>query len=77
MVQRLINLPLSQPNYHKEIKMIKQIAVNSGYQPNIMDKPIKKKLNKKAIHSLYPKVRTKNRINYLYLKLCVIPLQSN
>lgn len=36
-VHRLVNIPLSEDNYFKELNIIKQLAVNNGYPPNLID----------------------------------------
>ena len=53
-VHRLINTPMSEENYNLELNLIKQIAVNNGYDAQIIDKIVKKKQYKKAINLIYP-----------------------
>lgn len=53
-IHRLINIPLSEENYNKELNIIKQIAVNNGYQAKMIDDIITKKQYNKAIKLAYP-----------------------
>ncbi|KAG8243467.1 hypothetical protein J6590_045318 [Homalodisca vitripennis] len=46
MANRMLNIPMSDENRNKEIKIIKYPAVKNGYQPQIVDKMIKKKTRK-------------------------------
>ena len=41
-IHRLINTPLNHSDYLYEINIIKNIAINNGYNPNIIDKLIQK-----------------------------------
>lgn len=54
LVHRLLNIPLSKENYEKELNIIKQIAINNGYKPDLIDNIVDKKLHKKAINLVYP-----------------------
>ena len=54
MIHRLLNIPMSESDYKKEISLIKQIATNNNYNPDIIDKIIQKKKYKKAISLVYP-----------------------
>lgn len=66
---RLLNIPLSQENYEKELNIIKQIAFNNGYDPKLIDNLIKQKLYNKALNLVYPyqksQVKIYNSIIYL------------
>ncbi|XP_050519268.1 uncharacterized protein LOC126893296 [Diabrotica virgifera virgifera] len=42
-IHRLHTLPLSTAEFNKELNIIKQIAVNNDYNPNIIDKLIRKR----------------------------------
>lgn len=53
-VHRLLNVPLSSENYKKELNIIKQVAVNNGYNAGMVDDLVKKKAYKKAINLVYP-----------------------
>ena len=53
-IHRLLNIPLSPIDYEKELQIIKQIAVNNGYQPTLIDQMLDKKLYKRALKSVYP-----------------------
>lgn len=46
MIHRLVNVPMSDNNFFTELSIIKQIAVNNGYDPNLVNKILNKKLNK-------------------------------
>lgn len=63
MIHRLITLPLNKFNFQKELNIIKQIAVNNGYTPKIIDKMLNKKLYKKAINLVFPTVK-ESKNNY-------------
>ena len=58
-IHRLLNIPLSPAEYEKEVKMIKQIAVNNVYEAKLIDQMIDKKLFKQAIHLVYQTPREK------------------
>ena len=60
-IHRLINLPLSKENFEKELNLIKQIAVNNGYDPSLIDSILHKKQYKKCISSIYPTFPTTNK----------------
>lgn len=51
----VLSVPLSPANYYKEYKTIKVIALNSGYNPSIIDNFIKKK-NKIIIIYLFTSI---------------------
>ena len=61
-VHRLINTPLSEQNFNKELNIIKQISVNNGYNPNMIDKILTQKQFNKAISLVYPR-NNYNKIN--------------
>ena len=54
-INRLLNIPLSTENYKKEINILKQLAYNSGYDPNLIHTLIKKTKIKKLKKQIYPK----------------------
>ena len=54
MLHRLLTVPLQTINFNKELNIIKQIAVNNGYNPNIIDKLLKQKLYKTATQMIFP-----------------------
>nr|CAH7764687.1 unnamed protein product [Callosobruchus chinensis] len=70
-VHRLINVPMNDADYNKELNIIKQIALNNGYNPSLIDSIIKKKQFKKAINQVYPQIENKipnqtyNSITYI------------
>lgn len=51
LIHRLLNTPLSKMDYITELNIIKQIAVNNGYNTKLIDKLIWKHKNKKKGHS--------------------------
>lgn len=40
MINRLLNIPMSEQNYKKELKIIKHLANKNGYKSNIIEKMI-------------------------------------
>lgn len=62
-IHRLINIPLSEQNYNKELNIIKQLAVNNGYQASMIDQIINKKQYNKAINLAFPVLKS-NKIEY-------------
>ncbi|KAG8261937.1 hypothetical protein J6590_108507 [Homalodisca vitripennis] len=46
MINRMLNIPMSDENKTKEMEIIKYLAVKNGYQPHIVDKMIQKKTRK-------------------------------
>ena len=63
-IHRLLNIPLSKENFNKELNIIKQMAVNNGYQANMIDTIIHKKQHKKAISLVYPSSKFKDNSGY-------------
>ena len=55
---------MSTHNFDKELNIIKQIALNNGFQPNLIDKLINKKQYKKAIELVYPFTKLSNKNNF-------------
>jgi hypothetical protein len=60
MIHRLLNVPLSECNYNKELNIIKQIAINNGYNPDIIDNLCNKKSYKMAIQLVFPVLKDIN-----------------
>jgi hypothetical protein len=56
LIHRLVTLPLSKEDYHKEIDIIKQISVSNGYTQGLIDKLLVKKQGKLAVSLLYSPV---------------------
>ena len=54
MIHRLVTLPLNKVNFTKELNIIKQIAINNGYNPDLIDQILRKKSYKKAINLVFP-----------------------
>ena len=63
-IHRLLNTPLSIEDYNSELNIIKQIAVNNGYQANLIDTMIEKKLLKQALQLVYPRSKEKPKKYY-------------
>ena len=66
MIHRLTNVPLSENAFQEELNIIKQIAINNGYSPLIIEKMLTKKLQTKAISEIYPNVKNKNKEQTLF-----------
>lgn len=63
-IHRLLNIPLSLDNFNKELNIIKQIAVNNGFQTSLIDTIVKNKQYKKAINMVYPYIPLKDNNNF-------------
>lgn len=55
-VNRLLCIPLSEENYRLELDTIKQIALNNGYDPECIDKLIKKLRRDEITNLAYARV---------------------
>lgn len=55
---------MSKQNFVNEVNIIKQIAINNGYSPQLIDNLVSKKLEQKAILSVYPFVKDKEKKEY-------------
>lgn len=64
-IHRMLSLPLSKENLIKETKIIKQIALNNGYNCKIIDKLIERKENILKFKSLLPIKRENDQIKYI------------
>lgn len=64
----LINLPLTTKN-EKELNIIKQIALNNGYEVSMIDKLINKEQVTKALHSIHPNCKDESYRRYRSLNL--------
>lgn len=53
-IHRLINVPLSDSDFQKELNIIKQIAVNNGYVPSLIEQILSKKLYSKLLRRIFP-----------------------
>ena len=53
-IHRLLSTPLSTTDYNKELKIIKQIAINNGYSTNLIDKLVIKKQFILVMKKIYP-----------------------
>ena len=68
-IHRLVNVPMSQENFQVELNIIKQIAINNGYIPHLIDKMVVKKLltsNSVRISTLCKPASSKISRTYLY-----------
>lgn len=75
MIHRLISFPLSKDNFEEELRLIKQIAVNNGYKPKIIDNILQKKLFKKTINLVYP-TSTNKKCNFKTLTYIGTPTKK-
>ncbi|KAI5642939.1 reverse transcriptase (RNA-dependent DNA polymerase) domain-containing protein [Phthorimaea operculella] len=58
MIHRLVSVPMTKPNFDKELNTIKHIANNNGYETHVINKILKKKEK-----SIVSKLLYKNEIN--------------
>ena len=65
MVHRLIQVPMSKENFTKEFNLIKQIAINNGYNHKMIDSIYSRKSYKNAIKNVYPIIKEKCNYNTL------------
>ncbi|XP_072396370.1 uncharacterized protein [Diabrotica undecimpunctata] len=65
-IHRLESIPLSDLNYKKELNILRQIAVNNGYDHNIINKFIHKKRLKTLRETAFPRDLT-TKPNYVSL----------
>jgi hypothetical protein len=57
MIHRLLNIPLDKDDFDKELKIIKQIASNNGYDPNTVTNILNKKNKSLMTHKyIYPRI---------------------
>lgn len=54
MIHRLINIPLPPAEFKKELSIIKQIAINNGYDYKMVNDILNKKHYKTALSEIYP-----------------------
>jgi hypothetical protein len=62
-IERLINIPLNNGNYMKELSVIKDLAKTNGYSSRLIDNLIKKKERKYAMRRIYPLINQKEKDN--------------
>ncbi|XP_045466683.1 uncharacterized protein LOC123675373 [Harmonia axyridis] len=70
MIHRLITIPMNHDHFNTELNLIKQIAINNGYNPTIIDKILFNKQIKHALLLAYPshiKDDTKKYISLTYV----------
>lgn len=65
---RLLNIPMSHSNFNKELNILKQLAFNNGYNPNIIHNIINK-MNFKFRRRLAFNSHTSNIENLIYRSL--------
>lgn len=53
MIHRLVNTPLNKQNYNQELKTIKIIAQNNGYEPKLINNILRKHEQKQTKKLLY------------------------
>ena len=63
-IHRLLNTPLSTIYYNSELNIIEQIAVNNGYNSDLIDKMIYDYNSKQALKLVYPNNINKNKKFY-------------
>lgn len=71
-INRVLNIPLSQENYNKEILIIKQIASNHNYNSTLIDTLLTKRLNKNIQNAVYINQPTTTPTNLPYRSLTYI-----
>ena len=49
-----LHTQISDSNFQSELNIIKQIAVNNGYQPSLIDHLLNKKFYSHALKLVYP-----------------------
>ena len=64
-IHRLVNVPLSNVDYMQEVKILKVIAKNNGYNPKMIDKLIFRKNPKNYSIYIYQKLNTKSNLKLL------------
>lgn len=65
MIHRLLHIPLSTQNFDKELQIIKQIAINNGYKPNMVDNIVKNKKYKLALSQVFPSQKETNNFKIM------------
>lgn len=64
MIHRLLSIPLNEKDFLKELNIIKQIAVNNGYNVDIVNSILNKKKYKKALELIFPRQQKNNQERY-------------
>ncbi|XP_044764540.1 uncharacterized protein LOC123321102 [Coccinella septempunctata] len=54
LLERLVNIPLNEDNFNKEMGIIKQIARKNNFDNNMIDRMLNKKLHKRLLRSHFP-----------------------
>ena len=64
-IHRLNSIPLLDSDFQKELNIIKQIAVNNGYQSSLIDQLLNKKLYLQTLRLVYPIPTHKEKFHIL------------
>jgi len=67
MIDRLLNIPMSNLAFDKELNLIKNIAVNNGYPESFIDKLLFKKERSFILNSVCPGLNLKNDKKWIKL----------
>lgn len=70
MIHRLLNFPLNENNYNKEVNIIKQIAINNGYKGSLIDRLIKNKEKKMLMRNFYNNTNSSIKPNFKFINYC-------
>lgn len=69
MIHRLINIPMNQENYQKELTTIEEIATNNGYTKELIQRRLRNIKKNKALAKIYTKTKETNmkwnKISYI------------
>lgn len=80
LVHRLCKLPLSVSNFHHEYKFLKKLAIINGYHDRIIDKLIKKhmdKIQKSRLSTLFSQHKLLNQNNTVRASMTYAPSITN
>jgi hypothetical protein len=67
MIHRAFSIPLSEKDLNNEINIIKNIAINNGFDIKLIDNLIKIKNTKNALKSIYPSIKSQDQNSYVTL----------
>ncbi|XP_045477945.1 uncharacterized protein LOC123683088 [Harmonia axyridis] len=67
LVHRLISIPLSATNFDNEVQILKVLAKNNGYHPDIINKLIFKKQQKRLLTLVYPPQLENQMKKFVYI----------
>lgn len=75
MIHRLVNTPMTEADYNKELNIIKQIAINNNFKVKIVEDILKHKTYKKTMNLIYPQT---NKIKQtIYHKITYLGKHTN